>query len=224
MKRILIISLALVFAACNQATKNTNYEQLYLNSMAVKDYTTAISALQTLLLTDSTNKGYLDTLPELYAAVKNFAACEIYTDKALANNPTSEKFLQLKALCAQQEGRFEEELDVYNKLYAATNKLTYLYQITAYEFGSGQMESAVKKLTELEKLAANSKDSVDFMISETEKQTVPLKAAIYNMKAYIEAQNRNLNGAKKYFELALKEFPDFITARQNYMQLMRGNR
>lgn len=224
MKKLLFISVLTVLFACNQPTKTTDYNQLYLNSMAVKDYHTAISALQTLLLTDSNNAAYLDTLPELYAAVKNYSACDFYTSKALVANPQSEKFLQLKALCAQQDGRFEEELDIYNKLYASTNKLTYLYQITAYQFGSGQMEQAVGNLAKIESLMANTTDSVDFLISETEKQKVPLKAAIYNMKAYMEAQKRNLPGAKKYFEMALKEFPDFVTARQNYMQLMQGGR
>jgi hypothetical protein len=31
-------------------------------------------------------------------------------------------------------------------------------------------------------------------------------------------------GAKKYFEMALKEYPEFVTARQNLMQLMNGGR
>jgi hypothetical protein len=42
------------------------------------------------------------------------------------------------------------------------------------------------------------------------------------MRAYVSAQNRDLKDAKKYFEMALNEFPDFITARQNYMQLMQS--
>jgi tetratricopeptide (TPR) repeat protein len=224
MKKLLFITALTAIFACNNAQKSFNYNQLYLNSMAIKDYQTAIVALQSLLLTDSTNTAYLDSLPELYAAVKNFAASEYYTDKALLKDPQSEKFLQIKALCAQNNGDFEVELDVYNKLYASTNKLSYLYQITAYQFGSGLTESAISNLGKLESLMANSTDSVDFLISETEKQKVPLKAAVYNMKAYMEAQKRDLAGAKRYFEMALKEFPDFVTARQNYEQLTKGAR
>jgi hypothetical protein len=66
------------------------------------------------------------------------------------------------------------------------------------------------------------RDTVDFMISETEKQRVPLRAAVYNAKAFVAANNNNLMGAKNYFEMALKEFPDFYTAQQNYMRLMQG--
>jgi tetratricopeptide (TPR) repeat protein len=190
--------------------------------MNIKDYSTAIVALQALLQIDSNNQAYIDTLPELYAAVKNYSTCEYYTDKALQRYGNSEKFLQLKALCLQQAGNFEGELDIYYKLYASTKKLPYLYQITAYLFSSGQVKEAKTKLDELEKLSVNATDSVDFMISETEKQKVPLRAALFNMRAYVSAQNRDLKDAKKYFEMALNEFPDFITARQNYMQLMQS--
>jgi hypothetical protein len=62
------------------------------------------------------------------------------------------------------------------------------------------------------------------MISETETQKVPLKAAVLNMKAYLQAQKRDLPGAKKYFEMALVEFPDFIMAKRNLMQLTQGRR
>lgn len=225
MRKLFVFALLVAgLASCNQQANHaaTDYEKLYAHSMNIKDYSTAIVALQALLQKDSTNQSYLDTLPELYAAVKNFNACEYYTDLALQRDASSEKYLQLKALCYQQAGNFEGELDIYNKLYASTKKLPYLYQITAYLFSSGQVKEAKTNLDELDKLAVNATDSVDFMISESEKQKVPLRAALYNMRAYMSAQNRDLMGAKKYFEQALKEFPDFITARQNYIQLMQS--
>ncbi|MFN4083342.1 MAG: tetratricopeptide repeat protein [Bacteroidia bacterium] len=224
-KNILILSiLFIVFSCNNNQSKITDYKALYDKSMAVKDYHTAITALQVLLLTDSNNTSYLDTLPELYAAVKNFEASNYYTDLALKRYPDSEKYLQIKALCVQQTGNFEEELGLYEKLYESTKKLPYLYQLTAYYFSSGQTKEAKNYLEKLEELSKNSTDSVDFMISETEKQKVPIKAAIYNMKAYMSVQNRDLASAKKFFEMALKEFPDFITAKQNYYQLMQSAR
>ena len=71
---------------------------------------------------------------------------------------------------------------------------------------------------------ATSTDSVDFMLSATEKQKVPVKAAVYHLKAYTLAQNRDLMGAKGYWEKALKEYPQFMAAREAYMQLMQGAR
>ena len=175
--------------------------------MAVKDYQSAIVAIQYMLLKDSTLTMYEDTLPELYVATSNIEAADYYTTKALGRKPNDERFLQIKALCAQQKGKVEEEFDIYNKLYASTQKLSYLYQITAFQFSTGQMEQAAKNLAELE-TKATLKDSVDFAISETEKQKVPLRAAVYNMKAYMQAQSRDLMGAKKYFEIPFLEIKE----------------
>jgi hypothetical protein len=63
------------------------------------------------------------------------------------------------------------------------------------------------------------------MISESEKQKVPLKAALLNMRAIMAAQkDRDMLSAKKYFEAAIREFPDFIVAKEFYKRLMSGNK
>ncbi|MBC7383946.1 MAG: hypothetical protein H7296_13325 [Bacteroidia bacterium] len=227
MRNILAAFVLMALIACNKSNSSSSdkiYTAVYEKSMAIKDYHTAITALQFMLIADSSKQAYLDTLPELYAAVLNYPSAEYYTDIALKTYPTSERFLQLKALCLQQKGDVDHVLDLYNKLYASTKKITYLYQIAAFQFSAQDMEGAEKTLKTLDEKMGNSKDSVDFMISETEKQKVPVRAAVFNMKAYMFAQKRDLPAAKKYFEMALKEYPDFVTARQNLMQLMQGGR
>ena len=219
-----ILLLLIVTAACNKSGSNKTYQDLYTKSLQVKDYQTAITALQFLLLSDSTNKNYLDSLPELYASVLNYSAAEYYTDIALKTYPSNEKYLQVKALCLQQNGKIESILDIYNKLYASTQKITYLYQIATFQFSAQDMASVENTVKLLEEKMVNSTDSVDFLISETEKQKVPVRAAVYNMKAYMVAQKRDLADAKKYFEMAIKEYPQFVTARQNLQQLIEGGR
>lgn len=208
--------------SCNTKNTSVNYEDLYKHSLDVKDYHTAIFAIQCILQKDSSQTQYLDSLPELYAAISNYAATEHYVDLALKGHPKDEKYLQIKALCLQQAGKGEELLDFYNKLYASTGKITYLYQVATIQLSAGDMAGSSSSLKILEEKMVNNTDSVDFMLSETEKQKVPIRAAVYNMKAYQAAQENNLMGAKKNFELALKEFPEFIAAKQNYIRLMQG--
>jgi tetratricopeptide (TPR) repeat protein len=221
-KFLLAASVSCVFA-CNSGN-GVNYEELFKHSLEVKDYHSAIFAAQCILQKDSTQKSYLDSLPELYASVNNFGATEYYTDIVLKSRPQDEKLLQLKALCLQEAGKGPELLDFYNKLYAATGKISYLYQVATIQLTAGDIKSAEGTVKTVEEKMGSSKDSVDFMVSETEKQKVPIRAAVYNVKAYIAAQKNDLMGAKTNFELALKEFPDFITAQQNYMRLMQGAR
>lgn len=190
-----------------------------------KDYPTAIMACQMILVNDSTQTLYADTLPELYAAINNIMACDIVTEAALKRNPKSERLLLIKALCAEQMGKVDEQMSLYNQLYAINKKPEYLYRITATHFATGNFQAAENNLKELEQMALNGRDSIDFMISETEKQKVPLKAALLNMRAIMSAQrDRDLPSAKKYFEAAIREYPDFIVAKEYLSRLTNANR
>jgi tetratricopeptide (TPR) repeat protein len=228
MKKIIIaISVFVTLTSCNNKSSNAieSYKKLFDKSMNSKDFPTAIVAAQLILIDDSTEVLYSDTLPELYAATNNIYACNDAATNALKRNPKSERYLLIKALCAEQLGNMEEQMSIYNQLYAINKKPEYLYRITAAHFGSANFQAVENNLKELDEMAKNSKDSIDFMISESEKQKVPLKAALLNMRAIMAAQkDRDMLSAKKYFEAAIREFPDFIVAKEFYKRLMNGNK
>ena len=228
MKKIIIVICVFVsLTSCNNNSSNSNesYKKLFDKSMNSKDFPTAIVAAQLILINDSTEVLYADTLPELYAATNNIYACNDAAENALKRSPKSERYLLIKALCAEQLGNMEEQMSIYNQLYAINKKPEYLYRITAAHFGSANFQAVENNLKELDEMAKTSKDSIDFMISESEKQKVPLKAALLNMRAIMAAQkDRDMLSAKKYFEAAIREFPDFIVAKEFYKRLMSGNK
>ncbi len=228
MKKIIIALCVFVsLTSCNNKSSNSieSYKKLFDKSMNSKDFPTAIVAAQLILINDSNEVLYADTLPDLYAATNNINACNAAAANALKRNPKSERYLLIKALCAEQLGNMEEQMSIYNQLYAINKKPEYLYRITAAHFGSANFQAVENNLKELDEMAKNSKDSIDFMISESEKQKVPLKAALLNMRAIMAAQkDRDMLSAKKYFEAAIREFPDFIVAKEFYKRLMSGNK
>jgi len=231
MKKIIIAICVLVsLTSCNNKGGSSSnaiesYKKLFDKSMNSKDFPTAIVAAQLILIDDSTQILYADTLPELYAATNNIYACNDAAANALKRNPKSERYLLIKALCAEQLGNMEEQMSIYNQLYAINKKPEYLYRITAAHFGSANFQAVENNLKELDEMAKTSKDSIDFMISENEKQKVPLKAALLNMRAIMAAQkDRDMVSAKKYFEAAIREYPDFIVAKEFYKRLMSGGR
>jgi tetratricopeptide (TPR) repeat protein len=228
-KTILALCTIAIIASCNNKSGSSgainNYKKLFDKSMNSKDFSTAIVAAQLILVEDSTLLLYADTLPELYAATNNIMACNDATAAAIKRNPTSERLLLIKALCAEQIGDVAEQMSTYNQLYSINKKPEYLYRITAAHFGTGNFKAVENNLKELDQLALTTKDSIDFMISESEKQKVPLKAALLNMRAIMAAQkDRDMASAKKYFEAAIREFPDFIVAKEYYKRLMNGGK
>lgn len=227
-KTIICICTILTLVSCKNNSENSlknNYKKLFDKSMNSKDFQTAIVAAQLLLIEDSTELVYADTLPELYAATNNIMACNDAADAAIKRNPKSERLLLIKALCAEQLGKVDEQMSLYNQLYAINKKPEYLYRITAAHFGAGNFEAVDNNLKELDQLALTNKDSIDFMLSESEKQKVPLKAALLNMRGVMAVQkDRDIIKAKKYFEAAIREYPDFIIAKEYYKRLMTGGK
>jgi tetratricopeptide (TPR) repeat protein len=226
-KITLSICVAALFCSCTQNTVKTQdgmYEKLFSSCMDKKDYTTAIVAAQMILMSDSSKTNYADSLPELYAATNNIEACAASIDGVLKRHPNDEKFLQIKALVLQEQADGQGLLDIYNKLYTQTKKLSYLYQVGTIHFSTGNMQEAEKTVDIILPLAKNSSDSLDIFIGEQQKQKVPIYAASLNFKGYIQAQKRDLNSAKNFFEDAIKAFPDFVMAKRNLQQLMGGPR
>jgi len=233
MKNIILIAIAVSFLfACNNSSVSNSsgknavgietYKKLYTRSMELKDYSTAIMAIQMILVQDSGLVAYQDSLPELYAAMNNVEAVSKTIDPVLKRHPKEEKFLQVKSIVQQELGDYDGVLKTFTTLYEITNKLSYKYQIGTMHFQAGNLEEASKVVDEVLAKAPNSHDSLDIFVSEQQKQKVPILAAALNFKGYIFAQKRNLAEAKNFFESAIKVFPDFVMAKRNLQQIMQG--
>ena len=168
MKNIFFAAIAATFLfACNQnapqqSAKNNNetYKKLFDKSMNLKDYHTAIMAVQMMLIEDSTQVNYRDSLPELYAALNNVEAVSKTIDATLARHPKDEKFLQVKAVVQQEEGDYEGVLKTYSTLFETTKKLTYLYQIGTMHFQAGKLAEAETVVDEVLAKSPSSSDPV----------------------------------------------------------------
>src|SRR5574343_687174 len=134
MKKLLALgAAAAVLVACNSSSNSTkNLEALYKKSYDLKDIPTAITAVQLLLQTDSTN-ALRDSLPGMYFAVQNIDACLTTTNESLKRNPDNEELNNLKLLCLEQKGEGDQALKLSEELYKKTGKLEYIYKKASME-------------------------------------------------------------------------------------------
>jgi hypothetical protein len=58
-------------------------------------------------------------------------------------------------------------------------------------------------------------EKVPLEITAGNSENVPVLAAAYNMLGALAFRDKKTAEAKRYYELAVKEFPEFIIARQN---------
>lgn len=221
MKNYFLAAALLVgMAACNnQTTTSSNsdveqYKKLYEKSMELKDLHTAITAIQFILLTDSTN-GLRDSLPELYGAVDNLPACMQTNEDALKRHPDDEKYKNIKVLILQQTGDLDGQFALLKELYETTNKPQYVTQIASIQIATGNLKDARETIDMILTKYNNSTDSLEVFLDEMNKQKVPVKAAAWNMKGYVYMQQKNIEKAKECYFKALEIYPDFVMPRRN---------
>lgn len=212
----------IIFAACgdktsgnaDSANENEKYVELYKRSLAMKDFTTSIHAIQMILLTDSTNS-LRDSLPELFGAISNLEACMLATEQAMIRHPQNEKFQKIMLVCMQQIGDTEGQFALLNNLYEKSGKVEYLIQIATIQLQGGQIQEASKMVDKLMREFKTSKDSIDVFIDNTKQQKVPLMAALWNMKGFIYMQQKNIDKAKEAYFKALEIYPEFEMPKNN---------
>jgi tetratricopeptide (TPR) repeat protein len=198
----------------NTSKADDTYKKLYEKSIAMRDYNTAIMAIQQILLTDSTN-GLRDSLPELFAAASNLEACMTTTQESMKRYPDNEKFQALMLLCYQQIGDFESQFALLNDLYVKTKKPQYLVQIATIQLQSGNIREAMKTIDGMMAEFKNSKEKIEVVKDETSKQMVPIMAALWNMKGYAYMQQKNIDKAKDAYFKALEIDPNFQMPQRN---------
>ncbi|MFA6260705.1 MAG: tetratricopeptide repeat protein [Bacteroidia bacterium] len=223
MRTYLILGILLVSSiSCNYSldvksdenSKTAEYQQLYERSMKIKDLQTAITAIQLILLEDSSST-LRDSLPELYGAVNNLDACMATNEEALKRNPNSEKYKNIKVLCLQQIGDLDGQFTLLKDLFETTDKPQYLAQIAAIQIATDNLKDANETIDLMMTKYAKSTDSLEVFVDERRKQMVPVIAAAWNMKGYIYMQQKNISKAKDAFFAALEIYPDFVMPKNN---------
>ncbi len=210
-----------IFQGCKQGpayatdtSETARYKKLYEKSIELKDLHTAITAIQMILVADSTN-GLRDSLPELYGAVSNVSACFQTVEETIKRYPNEEKFKNIKVLCLQEMGMLDEQFALLKELYETTNKPQYIAQVASIQLATGNVKDAKETIDTILKKYNDSKDSLDVFIDEQSKQKVPVKAAAWNMKGYIYMQQKNIEKAKECYFKALEIYPEFVMPKRN---------
>lgn len=215
---------AALLASCGNQNSSGNIpqlEKLYKKSYDLKDVPTAITAVQLILAQDSTHN-LRDSLPAMYMAVQNVDACLATTEESLKRKPEDEELLKYKLLCLEQLGEADKMFDLANNLYKKTGKAEYIYKVASVQLVTGKFNEAAKTIDEMMEKYKTSTDSVEIFIDQAQSQKVPVSAACWNMRGYMNIQTQKYQEAAEAYQKAIQIFPDFVMARRNLQQLMQG--
>jgi tetratricopeptide (TPR) repeat protein len=225
-KHLLLISAVTFLGACTESnTQLKSAKALYEVALANSDQSTVKVALNQLLLIDSTNTVYQDSLSRLYISSGNFEAGLRYAEKVFNAGKADVKLKENMALAYQQIGKTDKAEQFVNSLKTETNDYKYEYQklVISYENRDQILFDSLSKSIlaeiEIDSLVARTTVPMPGPVSGV-NQLVPLKAATYFLIGNNALENnRDVNTAVEYLQKSLEEYGEFEMSRYVLMEI-----
>ena len=220
-KNPVVIVVIVALASCGGPTKDgtaSSYEtnqELYNRALENNDFKTAAVALNYLLLADSTNLEYTDSLARVYLKARNFDAGLRLGQKVLDKYPDNYGLLELVAVAQGYTGEYIASLKNLKKLHEELGDITYVFMMAQVYVDQQNYSAALEKL---DQVIADSGTGYFDAAASNGTQRVNIKAGAYYFKAQ-EALNKaqGLNDAYynqgvNYLKKALELAPDYEAA------------
>ena len=189
--------------------------RLYEQGERIGDAAIKFDALHHMLALEPDNAALKDSLASLYFASRMFGPAVVLVQDLLAANPTDARYLEMGAVAQNSLGLLEDALTSYERLLAVDANPYYAYQIATLQYGLNRFDQAEASVDNM--LAADlGQQQVNINLANGRAQTVPMKAALLNIKGVLRKDvHKDVDRAKEYFELAMAEAPDFQLAANN---------
>ena len=225
-KYILILSLSIGLIACNNKdTQLNNAKELYKQGLANSDVSTTKIALNQLLLLDSNNAEYQDSLSRIYLNSGNFEAGIKYAEKVFNAGKSDKKLKENMAVAYQQIGQIEKAEKFIDNLIAETNDPRYIYQKLVHQFENrnNPIFDSISTII-LDKIQTDSTFAEATILMPGPvtgvKQNVPIKAATLFLIGNNALENRqDVNSSIEYFQKSIMEFNEFEYPRYLLMEI-----
>ena len=228
-KIFLSATLLAALSACNSSNFNSSdvpssqgntdvYERLYDQSRELGDMQTAATALQMLLLNDTANMEYMDSLSRIYLNGGMIEPGLTLGEKVIERNPENYDLLVLVAAGRAYNGQLDEAMDAYELLYEKEKLYLHLYQMATIEANRQNLSNAIKHLNIIVK-DRESEEMMDVRTAEGGTQKVRVRAAAYFLKAQIAGAQNDVGSVQNYISKALAISPDYQEAMVAQQQL-----
>lgn len=188
---------------------------VYKNALKFYDTQTATTALYNAIALQPERADLYDSLTYLYFAAERYGQVFLLGEDLLKKDNSRNDIREMVAIAKQSLNLAKESLEDYEKLYAATKQLQYLYQVATLQY---QLKRYGECVASLDQIIGNEEaDQLQMAIRNQDgsNQNVPMKAAAYNVKGICALELNQEDAAKQNFDEAVKLFPDFTLAKNN---------
>jgi tetratricopeptide (TPR) repeat protein len=189
--------------------------KVYRLALEYYDLQAATVALYNAVTINPAREDLKDSLVYLFFSGERYLQSYKVGEEIIGKYPEKHNIRSLVALSKQALGYTKEALADYEKLYAATKDLSYLYQIATIQY---ELKRYGECLASLDAIIANEKSGevkVPLRNQDKTGQDVPMSAAAKNVKGICAMELSQFDAARNWFNEALKIFPEFNLAKNN---------
>lgn len=222
---LMVASAALIFSCKPKSdTSESTWKEVYKNAYTNHDYTTAVVALNQLLVLDTANKAdYYDSLAFYnFKKLVNYDAAQKYTDQGLLMNPDNALLLEYKSYYLGMENKIEDAMSCILKAYkiSGLNKHKYLYA----SMKVAQDKDIPAFMNTVNEILYNNpkREFYEVNVDANTTQLVDLRASCYLDKAKIAMTNNDANATMIYLDSSLSLSPNFQEALYYKNELTKG--
>jgi tetratricopeptide (TPR) repeat protein len=234
-KTITLLTLVAAFTgSCTEKTSDLdNAKALYAKSLENNDAITARVALNQILMIDSTNAEYQDSLSRVYMTSGNFEGGLKYAEEVYNAGKASNKLKENMALAYQQIGEMEKSEEFIGALLRDTRNNKYLFQQLVIKYESGNQPMFDSLSTQILELSDSDSTVAQTMVPMPSpvsggNQLVPIKAAtLFLIGNNALERKQDVRTAITYLRKSLQEYEQFEMSRYVLMEIekmMMGGR
>lgn len=187
---------------------------IYRQAIKYGDANVAISNLYILIAKHPEIISYKDSLASIYFQSGQYSPCLRVCTELNQARPNDSNLLRMTAMCHQGLGMPVEAIADYAEVIKITNNIYDIYQKAALEYRIKRLQES-KLNIELVIKDAKETDKIVLYIDQDNKQTVPIRAAAFNLYGMIAKDFNDTASARYFFNEAIKLYPEFYFANAN---------
>ncbi len=221
MKKVIFVFLVLGFSTLwsQKMTKDKMIElekKILKEAASYNDIGAYKTALFHLIALEGEHSTYKDTLAELYFRTGEYISLLPLIDELLSTQPENKRYLEMQATAYEKLGDQKKAIASLEKLFELMpGNAAVGYRLAWNQYLLKRIEEAYTTLISFKDQKFPADLVVRFPTTNNQFEQVPLKAAYYNLLGLVTYDLHNLDLAMKYFDEALKVYPDFSGAKQN---------
>ena len=196
-----------------------HYAMKYSLAVRWNDPEAAKNALYDLIVENQGNDSIIYELAIYYYQNQKYPSAVLISQELLKRNPKNLAALEIAAVGYEALGVQDRSLQYYESLYLLQNNPGVLYKMAFLQLGLKRFKESATSADIL--MADKNVDGlkVNYNDNSNKKKEFPMKVALLNLKGMIAFEQGDKISAKKFYDQALAQAPDFAPAKENMAKL-----